>query len=101
MTEIAGRVAVVTGAGSGIGKGLAIELAQQGAAVGVADIIAENAQAVADEIVAAGGRAAALPCDVIDRASIAAMKAQAEAVLGPVSMVYANAGATSFERLAH
>lgn len=99
MTEIAGRTAVVTGAGSGIGKGLAIELARQGAAVGVADIIADNAASVADEIAAAGGRAVPLHCDVIDRPSLAAMKQQAEAALGPVSMVYANAGATSFERL--
>ena len=99
MTEIAGRTAFVTGAGSGIGRGLALELASQGAAVAVADIIAANADAVANEIVAAGGRALGVHCDVIDRASLAAAKAQAEAELGPVSMAFANAGATSFERL--
>ena len=99
MTDISGRVAVVTGSGSGIGKGLALELARQGAAVGVADIVADNAEAVATEIRASGGKAVALHCDVIDRASVRAMKARAEAELGTVSMMFANAGATSFERL--
>lgn len=99
MTEIRNRVAVVTGAGSGIGRGLALALAEAGAAVAVADIIADNAEKVAEEIRAAGGKAIAAHCDVIDRASIAAMKARVTAELGPVSLLFANAGATSFERL--
>lgn len=100
MTEIAGKAAVVTGGGNGIGMGLAKELARQGAAVAIADINQDNAQKVADEIRAAGGTAVALHCDVCDRGSIAAMKQQANAALGPVTLVFANAGATSFTPLA-
>jgi NAD(P)-dependent dehydrogenase (short-subunit alcohol dehydrogenase family) len=96
MTEIAGRAAVVTGGGSGIGKGLAKELARHGVAVAVADILADNARTVADEINGAGGRAIAIHCDVCDRSSIEHMKAEANAALGPVELVFANAGATSF-----
>src|SRR5439155_14307456 len=57
MTEIAGKAAVVTGGGSGIGMGLAKELAAEGAAVAVADIIFDNAVRVAEAIKAAGGKA--------------------------------------------
>lgn len=99
MTEIKGRNAVVTGGGSGIGKGLALELAKQGAAVAVADIKLENARAVADLITAAGGKAVALHVDVCDKASIRAMAADASAALGLISLVFPNAGATSFDRL--
>lgn len=99
MTEINGRVAVVTGGGSGIGRGLALELARAGAAVAIADIMEENATKVADEIRAEGGRAIGVQCDVIDRASIQRMKAQVKKELGAVSLLFANAGATSFERI--
>lgn len=99
MTEISGKAAVVTGGGSGIGMGLAKELAKQGAAVAVADIILANAQKVADTINAAGGKAIALECDVCERDSIRRMKDAAEAALGPIQLVFANAGATSFDPL--
>ena len=56
MTDISGKAAVVTGGGSGIGMGLAKELAKQGASVAIADIILENAQKVADEINATAAR---------------------------------------------
>lgn len=100
MTGISGKAAVVTGGGSGIGMGLARELARQGASVAVADILPDNAERVAAAIRAAGGTAVAIPCDVCDRASIRAMKEEAIAALGPVSLVFANAGATSFTPLA-
>ncbi len=99
MTEIRGRAAVVTGGGSGIGKGMALALVEQGASVAIADIIYENAQAVAAEINAAGGKAFPVHVDVCERDSIRKMKAEAEAALGPISLVLANAGATNFDTL--
>jgi NAD(P)-dependent dehydrogenase (short-subunit alcohol dehydrogenase family) len=99
MTDITGRNAVVTGGGSGIGKALAKALATEGAKVAVADIILANAQKVAAEIKAAGGAAIAVACDVCERDSIRRMQAQVNAALGPVSLLVANAGATSFEPL--
>jgi NAD(P)-dependent dehydrogenase (short-subunit alcohol dehydrogenase family) len=99
MTEIAGKNAVVTGGGSGIGMGLAKALAKEGAAVAVTDIIYDNACKVAEEIRAAGGKAVAIYCDVCERESINEMRDKAVAALGPVQLVFANAGATSFKRL--
>jgi NAD(P)-dependent dehydrogenase (short-subunit alcohol dehydrogenase family) len=99
MTDISGKVAVVTGGGSGIGKGLAMELARQGAAVAVSDINLENAGKVAELIRAAGGKALALQCDVCERDAIRLMKKQINAELGVVDLVFANAGATSFTHL--
>ena len=96
MTEIAGKAAVVTGGGSGIGMGLAKELARQGVAVAIADIMADNARRVAAEITDVGGQAIAIQCDVSDRSSIEQMKAEANASLGTIQLVFANAGATSF-----
>lgn len=99
MTEIAGKAAVVTGGGSGIGEALCIELAAAGARVVVADIIGEKAQAVADGIRAGGGDAIAVSVDVCERAAIRTLKETANAVFGPIQLLFANAGATSFERL--
>jgi NAD(P)-dependent dehydrogenase (short-subunit alcohol dehydrogenase family) len=99
VTEISGKAAVVTGGGNGIGMGLAKELARQGASVAVADINLDNARKVADEINASGGKAVAIHCDVCERDSIRRMKEEATAALGPIQLVFANAGATSFDPL--
>jgi NAD(P)-dependent dehydrogenase (short-subunit alcohol dehydrogenase family) len=99
MSEIAGRVAVVTGGGNGIGMGLAKALAVEGAAVAVADIMLDNAERVAAAIREAGGTAIAVQCDVCERESIAAMRARVKAELGPAQLLFANAGATSFDPL--
>jgi NAD(P)-dependent dehydrogenase (short-subunit alcohol dehydrogenase family) len=99
MTDIKGRNALITGGGSGIGEALAKALAAEGANIAVADIILANAQRVAGEIKAAGGTAVAVACDVCERDSIKRMKEEVNAALGPVSLLVANAGATSFERL--
>jgi NAD(P)-dependent dehydrogenase (short-subunit alcohol dehydrogenase family) len=99
VTEIVGKAAVVTGGGSGIGRAIALALAAEGASVAVADILPENAGGVAREIEAAGGTAVAVVCDVSDRASVHQAKAKANAALGPVSLLFANAGATSFQAL--
>lgn len=100
MTEIAGKTAVVTGGGNGIGMGLAKELARQGATVAIADINLNNALAVAGSINDSGGKALAVHCDVCSRDSIAQMKADIANTLGTVQLVFANAGATSFTTLA-
>lgn len=99
MTQIKGRTAVVTGGGSGIGEGLAKGLAKEGARVAVADIIVDNAERVAAHIRDNGGEAVAVECDVCERGSIAAMKAEIDKALGPVQLLFANAGATSFDPL--
>ncbi|MBV9951983.1 MAG: SDR family NAD(P)-dependent oxidoreductase [Acidimicrobiia bacterium] len=96
MTEVSGKAAVVTGGGSGIGMGLAKELARVGVSVAIADILLDNARTVADEINAAGGTAVAIHCDVCERSSIEEMKAEANAAFGTIELVFANAGATSF-----
>ncbi len=99
MTDIAGRAAFVTGGGSGIGRAIAVELAREGAAVAVADVLMDNAGAVTEEILAAGGRAAAIVCDVTDRTSIRRAKEEAIAALGDVSLLFAVAGVSSWQRL--
>ncbi len=99
MTEIAGKVALVTGGGSGIGRGQVMALANEGASVVVADIIKENADRIAAEVRQAGGTAVAVACDVSDRDSVKRMKAEANDALGPVSLLFATAGVTWFDRL--
>jgi NAD(P)-dependent dehydrogenase (short-subunit alcohol dehydrogenase family) len=99
MTDIAGKAALVTGGGSGIGMGLAKALAARGASVAVADIMPDKARAVADAINATGGRAVPIHCDVCERDSIRQMKADANAALGPIQLLFCNAGATSFDPL--
>lgn len=88
------RVALVTGAGSGIGEGIARQLAQDGAAVLVADINAEAAARVAESIVAAGGTAAAQAMDVTDEAQVDAAVAEAERRFGRLRIAVCNAGIT-------
>ncbi len=99
MKQISGNVAVVTGGGSGIGRALAHALAAEGASVVVADILERNARSIADEIIAKGGAAVPTTCDVSDRADVKRLKAEANSAYGPVTLLFANAGATSFERL--
>jgi NAD(P)-dependent dehydrogenase (short-subunit alcohol dehydrogenase family) len=88
METLAGRVAVVTGAGDGIGRGIAHALADAGARVAIVDIDRSAAQRVASEIEGA----AAFEADVTDAAAIRALAAQVEETLGPVSVLCNNAG---------
>jgi NAD(P)-dependent dehydrogenase (short-subunit alcohol dehydrogenase family) len=88
-----GSAAVITGAGSGIGRAFALELANRGGRVVCSDVDESSAQATADAIETAGGDATALRCDVsrIDDVQLLAKQAQAW-FGGPPSLVINNAG---------
>src|SRR5918993_1122415 len=86
------KTVMITGASSGIGRGLAVELSKRGAKVG---LIARRAEALAElvrEIESANGKAIALPADVMDADSLTAAAIQLRAALGPIDMLIANAG---------
>ncbi|MDT5220440.1 MAG: 3-oxoacyl-[acyl-carrier protein] reductase [Mycobacterium sp.] len=85
------KVAIVTGSGGGIGQAYAEALAGEGAAVVVADINAEAAEAVAKQIVADGGTAISVPVDVSDPASAKAMADRTLAELGGIDYLINNA----------
>ncbi len=92
MIDLSGQVAVVTGGASGIGRGIASVLAQQGAVVVIADLSLEQANVAAAELAAAGGSATAMNLDVTDRASAAAMVAAVTAQHGRIDILVNNAG---------
>jgi 3-oxoacyl-[acyl-carrier protein] reductase len=87
------RVAIVTGASGGIGRAVAVRLAEQGMAVAVHySGNRERAHETADQVVAAGGRALVVGADVADEAAIAALFDQVEAEFGGVDVVINTAG---------
>jgi NAD(P)-dependent dehydrogenase (short-subunit alcohol dehydrogenase family) len=92
MDDLNGRVAVVTGGGSGIGRGIALALAAEGMTVAVADVQWSSAEAVTAEIESAGGRAVAIGVDVTSVASLAAASKAIAARAGRVNLLCANAG---------
>ncbi len=89
MNGLAGKVALVTGAGSGIGRAIALRLATEGARVAVTDLDPEAARKVAGD--AAGG-ALALRLDVTDATSIRDAVEETERALGPIDVLVNNAG---------
>ena len=91
-TDLTGKVAFVTGGGSGIGAATSRTVAAAGAAVAIVDFRLEAAQAVAAEIVTAGGRALPIAADVRDEAAVAAAVNEAVAEFGGLHLVFANAG---------
>ena len=91
MIELTGRVAIVTGAGGGLGRQHALLLASRGAQVVVNDL-GDAAQAVAAEIVAAGGQARAHQCSVTDADAVQAMADGVLADWGRVDLLVNNAG---------
>jgi len=93
MTEFSleGKVAIITGASRGIGRAIALRLAQAGAQVVVSSRKLENVQPVADEIVAAGGQALAVQAHVGAAGDVAALVAQAVETFGRVDVAVNNA----------
>ncbi|MFZ0353040.1 MAG: glucose 1-dehydrogenase [Pseudolabrys sp.] len=88
------HIAVVTGAGSGIGRGIALGYAREGAQVVALDINGESAAATAADIGKAGGKAHHVTLDVTDRAACRAVAAEIAAKVGKVSILVNNAGVT-------
>jgi len=90
--ELKGQVAIVTGAGRGIGRAIAMELARQGADVVIAELDQAGARRTAEEVGALGRRAVVAPTDVTSRADLRAMVDLARAELGRIDILVNNAG---------
>jgi NAD(P)-dependent dehydrogenase (short-subunit alcohol dehydrogenase family) len=90
--DLRGRAALVTGAGQGVGRAIALDLAAHGAGVAVNDFVAERAETVATEITSAGGRAATAAADVTDMAAVGAAVEGAVRELGTIDVLINNAG---------
>jgi NAD(P)-dependent dehydrogenase (short-subunit alcohol dehydrogenase family) len=93
--RLAGKVAVVTGGGSGIGRGIVLCLAREGASIAIPDIDLANAASVEAEVQALGRPALALPCDVTREPDIHVSLDRIKAELGPIDIVVNNAGLAS------
>ena len=98
MSDLSGKVAWVTGAGSGIGQAAALALAREGAAIALTGRRREPLQAVADKISRAGGRALVLPADLGEQEAASRVAATIAGELGRLDILVNNAGANVLER---
>ena len=95
-STLAGQVAVITGAGRGIGAAISAKLARLGVTTVLCGRSLEPLQSTADAISKAGGQAKAMPCDVTDLHSVQAVAAQVEKTFGRVDFLINNAGIGGF-----
>lgn len=96
MESLAGKVALVTGAGKGIGRAIAVALAKEGVHVGLLARTESQLKEVAEEVTAAGVKASVVTADVADIASVNKAAAQVKQQLGAVDILINNAGTATF-----
>ncbi|UOQ78007.1 3-ketoacyl-ACP reductase [Hymenobacter sp. 5516J-16] len=99
MEVLTGKTALVTGAGKGIGRAIAVALAREGVQVALLARTESQLQEVAQEIAEFGGKAVAVTADVADRAAVEAAVAQALQELGSIDILINNAGIGTFAKL--
>ncbi|MDO5739848.1 MAG: SDR family NAD(P)-dependent oxidoreductase [Ornithinimicrobium sp.] len=95
MNRVEGQVAVITGGASGIGRATALQLAAEGAAVVIGDLSAKDANEAAEEIRAAGGRAAGVAVDVTSEDSLAGLMQTAISKFGRLDAMYNHVGGSN------
>src|SRR5579862_4683136 len=91
-TNLSGRIALITGGSRGLGRAMALSLSAAGATIALVARDAEKLNSVKAEVEAAGGKAAAYVANVVDEASIEAVRTQIAAELGTVQILINNAG---------
>lgn len=99
MGRLQGKVAMVTGGGSGIGRACALRMARDGAQVMVTDLNSDAAKKVAEEIIQSAGTADFLPCDITDEGSIRDAVETTARRFGRLDILHNNAAYTSMEAL--
>lgn len=99
MESISGKNALVTGAGKGIGRAVAIALAQEGVNVALLARTETQLQQVAQEVEVLGAKAVIVTADVADRTAVEAAVTQVETTLGPIDILINNAGIGTFAKL--
>ena len=97
MGKLSGKTAIVTGGASGMGRGVALNFAEEGASVAVLDRNEAGAKEVADAAAASGVKAIGLACDVGDEASVKSAFAAAAQALGDIDILVNNAGIDTTE----
>src|SRR5689334_24439135 len=92
MARLEGKVAIVTGGGSGIGRGIVLTMAREGADIAIPDIQVLNAEKVAEEVKALGRKVIAMKTDVTSSADVKTMVDRTRDVLGRIDILANNAG---------